>query len=228
VPLETHYLEAYNRDNVRLVDVNETPIERITKTGVRTSAEDFDFDLIVYATGFDAITGAYDRIDLRGAGGMRLRDKWREKISTYLGIFIHGCPNLLMPNGPQSGSASTNFPRGIEVGVDWCTAFLEHVWANGITRFDATEAAEARWTQHVTDMYAMMLMRKAKSWFTGYNSNVEGHEAGTIRYLVYNGGMPKYVSIIEQVAADGYEGVALDRALPQAAAGAAPMAGARS
>ncbi len=207
VPLETNYLEAYNRPNVHLVDLAETPLERVTETGLRTTERDYDFDVIVYATGFDAITGAYDRIDIRGVGGVKLRDKWRDKISTYLGVFIHGFPNLLMPNGPQSGSASTNYPRGIEVGVDWTTAFLEHAWANGYVRAEATEQAEDRWTRHVTKMYSMMLMRKAKSWFTGYNSNVEGHEAGTIRYLVYNGGMPKYVSIINETAADGYSGI---------------------
>jgi len=207
VPMETNYFEAYNQDNVELIDISETPLERITETGVRTTERTFEFDIIVYATGFDAITGAYDQVDIRGVGGETLRDKWRYSISTYLGAFIHGFPNLLMPNGPQSGSASTNFPRGIEVGVEWCMDFLEYMWANGFTRSEATAEAEARWTQHVTDMYSMMLMRKAKSWFTGYNSNVEGHEEGTIRYLVYNGGMPKYVSIINDVAANNYEGV---------------------
>ena len=209
VPLETHYFEAYNRDNVHLVDISKTPLERVTETGLRTTGKDYEFDVIVYATGFDAITGAYDHVDIQGIGGERLRDKWREGPSTFLGVFIHGFPNLLMPNGPQSGSASTNYPRGIEVGVDWVTDFLEHVWANGVTRAEATEPAEARWTQHVTDMYSRMLMRKAKSWFTGYNSNVEGHEEGSIRYFVYNGGMPKYVSVINEVAANGYEGLTL-------------------
>lgn len=209
VPLETNYFEAYNRDNVHLVDISKTPLECVTETGLRTTEQDYAFDVIVYATGFDAITGAYDHVDIQGIGGERLRDKWREGPSTFLGVFIHGFPNLLMPNGPQSGSASTNYPRGIEVGVDWVTDFLEHAWANGITRAEATEPAEARWTQHVTDMYSRMLMRKAKSWFTGYNSNVEGHEEGSIRYFVYNGGMPKYVSVINEVAANGYEGLTL-------------------
>jgi cation diffusion facilitator CzcD-associated flavoprotein CzcO len=209
VPLETHYFEAYNRDNVHLVDISKTPLERVMETGLRTTEKDYEFDVIVYATGFDAITGAYDHVDIQGIGGERLRDKWREGPSTFLGVFIHGFPNLLMPNGPQSGSASTNYPRGIEVGVDWVTDFLEHAWANGVTRAEATEPAEARWTQHVTDMYSRMLMRKAKSWFTGYNSNVEGHEEGSIRYFVYNGGMPKYVSVINEVAANGYKGLTL-------------------
>src|SRR5579871_504887 len=216
LPLETNYFEAYNRDNVHLVDLSETPLVRVTETGLRTTMRDYDFDIIVYATGFDAITGAYDRIDIEGRDGIKLADKRRTTIQTFLGMMVHGFPNLLMPSGPQSGSASTNYPRGIETGVNWCTDFLEHVWANGYTRFEATEAAEKRWTDHVTGMYAMMLMRKAKSWFTGYNSNVPGHEQGTIRYLVYNGGSPKYVGIINSVAAKGYEGVVLsaDRAVP--------------
>jgi len=209
VPLETFYYEAFNRDNVHLVDVSETPIERVTETGLRTSGRDYDFDVIVYATGFDAMTGSFDHIDIRGVGGETLRDKWRDGPSTFLGVMIHGYPNLFMPAGPQSGSASTNYPRGIETGVNWCTDFLQYIWEHGFVRADATEAAEERWTGHVTKMYASMLMRKAKSWFTGYNSNVPGHEAGRVRYFVYNGGAPKYVSIINETAASGYEGVDL-------------------
>jgi cation diffusion facilitator CzcD-associated flavoprotein CzcO len=209
VPLETYYYEAYNRDNVHLVDIAETPIERITETGIRTSERDYEFDIIVYATGFDAITGAYDHIDIRGVGGEELRDKWRDGPTTYVGMFIHGFPNLLMPAGPQSGSASTNYPRGIETGVNWCTDFLQYVWEHGYDRIEAGEEAEQRWTDHVAKMYSVMLMRKAKSWFTGYNSNVEGHEAGRIRYFVYNGGAPKYVNTINDIAAKGYEGIEL-------------------
>ena len=207
VPMETRYFEAFNRPNVHLVDIAETPIERVTETGLRTAARAYDFDIIVYATGFDAITGAFDHIDIRGTGGQALRDKWRDSCSTFLGMTIHGFPNLLMPAGPQSGSASTNYPRGIETGVDWCTEFLQHVRTHGHTRFEATAAAETRWTGHVVSMYAMMLMRKAKGWFTGYNSNVPGHEQGKVRYFVYNGGAPKYVSRIEDVARKGYEGI---------------------
>lgn len=209
VPLETHYYEAYNRDNVSLVDISATPIERITESGIRTSERDFEFDIIVYATGFDAITGAYDHIDIRGVGGQTLREKWFDGPQTFIGVFVHGFPNMLMPAGPQSGSASTNYPRGIETGVNWCTDFLEHVWAQGHERFEASEPAEQRWTEHVKQMYSVMLMRKAKSWFTGYNSNVDGHEAGRVRYFVYNGGAPKYVKTIKEIAANGYEGVEL-------------------
>ena len=209
VPMETRYFEVYNRDNVRLVDISETPLVRVTESGLRTTERDYDFDIIVYATGFDAITGAFDHIDIQGVGGEKLRDKWKDGPSTYLGMFIHGFPNLLMPAGPQSGSASTNYPRGIETGVNWCTDFLEHVWERGYMRAEATAEAEQRWTDHVIQMYSVMLMRKAKSWFTGYNSNIPGHEHGRTRYFVYNGGAPKYVSRISDVAAKGYEGIVL-------------------
>ncbi|WP_249134846.1 NAD(P)/FAD-dependent oxidoreductase [Bradyrhizobium sp. AUGA SZCCT0222] len=194
VPLETNYFEAYNRDNVHLVDISETPLERVTETGLRTSARDYDFDIIIYSTGFDAITGAYDQIDITGINGEKLYDKWKGGPSTFLGMLVHGFPNLLMPTGPQSGSASTNFPRGIETGVNWCMGLLGHIWDRGYTSADPTLAAQERWSAHVKKMYAIMLMRNAKSWFTGYNSNVPGHEHGKYRYFVYNGGTPKYVA----------------------------------
>ncbi len=205
LPLETRYFEAYNRDNVQLVDVSETPLVRVTENGLRTTERDYEFDIIVYATGFDAITGAYDLIDIQGIGGERLAGKWKHGPSTFLGMLVHGFPNLLMPTGPQSASASTNFPRGIENGVNWCMDLLQHMWGRGYARADATREAQERWAAHVAKMYEIMLLRKAQGWFTGYNSNVAGHEAGTIRYIVYNGGTPKFVSIINDVAARGYE-----------------------
>tara|TARA_B100000700_G_scaffold313255_1_gene398018 strand:- start:2 stop:1681 length:1680 start_codon:yes stop_codon:yes gene_type:complete len=207
VPMETGYLEAYNRDNVHLVDISETPLERITEKGIRTTEEEFEFDIIIYATGFDAITGSFDHIDIRGRDGLTLREKWFDNPTTFLGMMVSGFPNLLMPSGPQSGSASTNYPRGIENGVDWCTELLEYMWERDLTYLEATEDAEQRWTDHVIKMYSVMLMRKAQSWFTGYNSNVEGHEAGKVRYMVYNGGTPKYVASISEVASKDYEGI---------------------
>jgi len=212
LPLETNYFEAYNRDNVHLVDISETPLVRVTATGLRTTECDYEFDIIVYATGFDAITGAYDLIDISGIGGVKLAEKWKHAPSTFLGMLVHGFPNLLMPTGPQSASASTNFPRGIENGVNWCMGLLQYIWDRGYTRAEATREAEQRWTAHVVKMYEIMLMRKAKSWFTGYNSNVAGHEEGTVRYFVYNGGTPKFVGIISDVAARGYEGIELSSA----------------
>ena len=215
LPLETKYIEAYNRDNVHLVDLSETPLVRVTETGLRTTARDYEFDIIVYATGFDAITGAYDLIDIQGIGGEKLGEKWKHAPSTFLGMLTHGYPNLLMPTGPQSASASTNFPRGIENGVNWCTDLLQHMRDRGYTRADATLEAERRWTAHVIKKYELMLMRKAKGWFTGYNSNVAGHEEGTVRYFVYNGGTPKFVGIINDVAARNYQEIAFS-SLPRA------------
>ena len=211
VPLETFYYEAYNKPNVHLVDIAETPIERITPTGIRTSQRDYDFDVIVYATGFDAITGSYDRIDIEGVGGQKLRDKWKDGPITYLGMQISGFPNLITVAGPQSGSASTNYPRGIEIGVDWVTGLLEFAWEHGYPRMEATHEAEQQWSDHVAKMYSTMLMRKAKGWFTGYNSNVDGHERGRIRYFVYNGGSPKFRATILDVAARGYPGIVFDQ-----------------
>ncbi len=204
VPLETNYLEAFNLPHVKLVDLRETPIECVTETGLRTSAGDHDVDLIVYATGFDAVTGSQDRIDIRGTGGLSLKDKWDADVSTFMGVMVHGFPNMLMISGPQGASASTNYPRGIETAAGWCADLIEHMERTGQVRVETTSAAEAFWTEHVKEMYASMLMRKAKSWFTGYNSNVAGHEEGKVRYMVYNGGAHKYAARLRKVAAEGY------------------------
>jgi cation diffusion facilitator CzcD-associated flavoprotein CzcO len=205
VPLETGYFETYNRDNVVLVDSAETPIVRITPTGLETSDGHFEFDVIVYATGFDAFTGAFDQIDIQGTGGERLRDRWATGPETYLGAMVSGFPNFLMLVGPQT--AASNFPRGAELSVNWVTPFLEHMWAHGHQRFDVDEAAETQWVEHVKDMYKGMLLRNAKSWFTGYNSNLEGHEHGNMRYNIYNGGGPRYAKMLSDVADYDYEGV---------------------
>ena len=205
VPMETGYFETYNRDNVTLVDGATTPIVRVTPTGIETSEEAFDFDVIVYATGFDAFTGAFDHIDIQGANGARLRDKWQAGPVTYLGATVRGFPNFLMLVGPQT--AASNFPRGAELSVDWVTPLLEYMWAHGYQRFDVDETAEAQWFQHVKDMYQGMLLRHAKSWFTGYNSNIEGHEHGKMRYNIYNGGGPRYARMLREAAENGYEGM---------------------
>ena len=207
VPLETGYFETYNRDNVELVDSAETPIVEITPDGLRTTNRSFEFDVIVYSTGFDSFTGAFDRIDIRGANGLKLRDKWADGPSTFLGIMVNGFPNLLMLVGPQT--ASTNFPRGAELAVDWVTPFLEYLWQHGYTRCEAQAASEAAWLQHVKDMYKGVLMGKAKSWITGYNGNLPGHEYGKTRYNIYAGGGPKYTRTMQKCAASGYEGVDL-------------------
>ncbi len=204
LPLETHYFEAYNRDNVHLVDISATPIECITNTGIQTTAAHFDLDMIVYATGFDAITGGFDRMEIHGTGDKLLHDKWRDGPSTYLGILTHGFPNMLMVAGPQSVSGSTNFPRAIEGGVNWTTGLLKYALDNGYTRLDAQPQAELDWVAQVVQAHEKLLARRSQGWFTGYNSNVSGHEVGKVRYQAYFGGGPKYAAILEQAAADGY------------------------
>ncbi|MBU1375617.1 MAG: NAD(P)/FAD-dependent oxidoreductase [Alphaproteobacteria bacterium] len=210
VPLESKYYEVYNLPHVRLVDLSETPIQRVTETGVETAAEAFEFDIIVFATGFDAILGGFDRVDIRGAGGRRLRDDWRDGPSTYLGMLANGFPNLLIATGPQSASASANYPRGIELMVEWCTGLIQYAQEHNVRTFEATQEAQTDWSEHVKSMYSLVLMRKAKSWFTGYNSNIEGREHGKTRYLVYNGGQPRYRRRINRVADAGYAGVKFD------------------
>lgn len=204
VPLETGYFEAYNRSNVHLVDVHESPIVRITPKGIQTESQAYELDSLIYATGFDAITGAFDRINIVGRNGVSLRDQWREGPLTYLGVQSHGFPNLFTLAGPQGGSVSTNFPRGIEDIVDWVTGFMAELRDKGIQRVEPEEDAVSAWQTEVRDLYQMTLFRTAKSWFTGYNSNIEGRD-GT-RYLIYNGGSPRYRRRLEQVAHDGYVG----------------------
>ncbi|REJ83861.1 MAG: NAD(P)/FAD-dependent oxidoreductase [Acidobacteria bacterium] len=210
LPLETRYFEAYNRGNVHLVDLSETPIERITRSGIQTTAAHHDLDLIVYATGFDAITGAWDRIDIHGAGGAVLAEKWRDGPSTFFGLMTRRFPNLLMVAGPQSVSGSTNFPRAIEGGVDWVTRFLEHAIEHGVTRFEAHAEAEREWTEEVVRRHEKLLARRSRGWFTGYNSNVAGHGEGSVRYVAYFGGAPKYAELIRLEAESGYPGVDLE------------------
>ena len=207
VPLESMYYEVYNRDNVHLIDLIETPIECIAETGIRTTEQEYEVDVIVFATGFDAITGAYDHIDIRGVGGQRLRDKWCDGPVTYFGLTVSGFPNLLTVAGPQSASASVNYPRGIETSVDWVTGLLKFMGKHGYSRLEAAPEVEEGWLAMVADAYNAMLLRKGTGWMSGYNSNVEGHELPRRRPLVYAGGAPKYRRLITEMAANDYEGL---------------------
>jgi len=206
LPLETGYFETYNRDNVELVDSKATPVECITATGLRTSDREFEFDVIVYATGFDAFTGAYDRIDIRGLGGKKLRDKWADGPVTYLGMLVSGFPNMVMLGGPQTAAA--NFPRGSEIAIDWIMPLLEHLWAGDHRRFDAKPEAEQAWFDAVKASYQGMLMSKAQSWITGYNSNLAGHEYGHTRYNIFATGGAEYAKHLKAAAAGEYQGIA--------------------
>jgi len=207
VPLESGYYEVYNQPNVKLVDLGQTPIERITATGLRTSDADYEFDMIVFATGFDAITGSFDRIDIRGRGGQRLKDKWADGPQTYLGLQVAGFPNMLTLVGPHNAATFCNLPRCIEQNVDWVTDLLRHMREKGMTRIEATAPAETAWTAHVHETAARLLLTKVDSWMTGVNKNVAGRQKRT--FMAYAGGAPKYRETCDEVAARGYEGFTL-------------------
>jgi len=204
LPLESGYYEVYNQPNVDLVDLRETPIERITPTGIRTSAGDLDFDMIIFATGFDAITGGFDRIDIRGRGGLRLKEKWADGPRTYLGLQSAGFPNMLTLVGPHNAATFCNLPRCIEQNVDWVTDLLRHMLATGRERVEAQPEAEDRWTAHVHETAASLLLMTVDSWMTGINRNVPGRQKRT--FMAYAGGAPKYRKICDEVAANDYEG----------------------
>ncbi|SIO64254.1 Predicted flavoprotein CzcO associated with the cation diffusion facilitator CzcD [Bradyrhizobium erythrophlei] len=201
LPLETFYYEVYNRDNVELVDITTTPIERITPEGIRTSAKEYEFDIIIFATGFDAITGSFDKIDFRGADGARLKDKWKHGPETYLGIMVDGFPNMMMLMGPHT--ALGNIPRSIEYSVDWVTGLIRFARERNLTRLEATIAGVAAWTEHVKALGVGLLSNEVNSWMTGINSNVEGKQTRIVAR--YSGSAPAYRARCDEVAAKGYD-----------------------
>jgi len=205
VPMETKYYEAYNQPNVKLVDIKETPIERITEKGIKTSDADYEFDIIVYATGFDAITGSFDRIDIRGTGGQKLKDRWKNGPETYLGVTVDGFPNMLMLIGPHM--ALGNIPRTIEYNVDWVTDLVAYMRAHKKTRVEATPADVKAWTDHVKSLGEGLLLNEVDSWMTGVNRNVEGKSVRIVNR--YSGSAPDYRAKCDGIAAKGYEGFAL-------------------
>ena len=186
------------------MNVSDTPIDKITPKGIKTSDAEYEFDLIIYATGFDAITGAFDRIDITGKDGQKLRSKWDKGPITLYGMQVSGFPNLITLAGPQGASVSTNFPPGIESAVDWTADLIQYMGKHDYKQVEATPEAEEAWVDHVKEMYGHTLVSTAKSWFTGYNSNVEGHDI--LRHMVYFGGAPKYRERIAQIAENDYEG----------------------
>jgi cation diffusion facilitator CzcD-associated flavoprotein CzcO len=205
VPLETRYYEVYNRDNVELVDLKATPIVEATPAGLRTTEREYEFDLIVYATGFDAITGPYESMEIRGAGGRLLSDKWEAGPTTYLGVQTVGFPNFITLLGPQGGSVSSNYPRSIEEIVDWSTGLLQYMAEHDLARVEPKQKSEDEWVAHVADMATRVLLSKAKSWFTGYNSNV-ARKSEAPRNLIYTGGAVRFRRWLDGEIADGYPG----------------------
>jgi cation diffusion facilitator CzcD-associated flavoprotein CzcO len=205
VPLETKYYEVYNQDNVNLVDISETPIERITPAGIKTSNAEYEFDIIIYATGFDAVTGSFDRIDISGVDGLRLKDRWKSGPETYLGVMVKGFPNMMMLMGPHT--ALGNIPRSIEYNVDWVTGLVRYARDHDLTRLEATEAGVTAWTDHVKSLGVGLLSNEVDSWMTGVNRNVEGKQTRIINR--YSGSAPAYRARCDAVAAEGYRELAL-------------------
>ncbi|MEN3299558.1 NAD(P)/FAD-dependent oxidoreductase [Pseudonocardia sp.] len=203
--LEQRYYEVYNQDNVDLVDLQDTPIERVTATGVVTAdGREHALDVLVLATGFDAVTGGITAIDIRSTKGESFADVFAAGTRTHLGTATAGFPNLLYVYGPQSPSAFCNGPTCAELQGDWVVQCLEHMRENGLTRIEATPEAEEAWGEHVAELTADTLFPFAKSWYMG--DNVPGKKR---ELLAYPGGLPTYLQKCAEAAERGYEGFAL-------------------
>jgi cyclohexanone monooxygenase len=202
--LDTDYYVTYNRDNVTLVDVRSTPIAAITPTGIRTATDEFAVDAIVFATGFDAMTGPLLRPDITGAGGVKLRDKWAGGPRTYLGIATAGFPNLFTITGPGSPSVLVNMLVAIEQHVDWVGDCISYLRTRHLASIDATAEAEDDWVDHVNAVANLTLFPTANSWYMG--ANVPGKPRV---FMPYIGGLPRYTETCDAVAADDYRGFTL-------------------
>ena len=207
-PIDTNYFETYNRANVALVDVRADPIEAITADGLRTQNGSFPLDIIVFATGFDAMTGPLLRLNIQGRDGVQLAETWSAGPRTYLGLQVAGFPNLFTVTGPGSPSVLTNMPQAIEQHVEWITDCIAHMSRHGLDRIEADPAAVDRWVEQVNAAAAPTLLATVKhSWYLG--ANVPGKPRV---FMPYAGGLARYRRICDDVVANGYEGFAFSRA----------------
>jgi len=206
-PIDSGYFEAMNRDNVTLVDVKANPIVAITPTGIRTTAAEYEVDVIVFATGFDAMTGPLLRLNITGRDGLALSDAWAAGPRSYLGLQVEGFPNMFTVTGPGSPSVLTNMPVAIEQHVEWITQAIAHLRAEGVDRIEPDPQAVADWLVKVDEAAAETLLPQASSsWYLG--ANVPGKPRV---FMPYAGGMAKYREICDRVAAEGYTGFVLER-----------------
>ncbi|ABM97371.1 flavin-containing monooxygenase [Methylibium petroleiphilum] len=203
--VDTGYYQIFNRDNVSLVDVRESPIEYITPTGVRTLHEEYDLDVLVFATGYDAITGPLLRMDIRGRNGRSLRQKWREWPQSYLGLMMEGFPNLLTITGPGSPCVLVNMIVSIEQHVEWIADCIAAMDRDGKQTIEPDAEAESSWSNMVDEIANSTLYPLTDSWFTG--KNVNGKSS---RFTPYAGGMGQYRRICEEIVEDGYRGFRFD------------------
>lgn len=201
--VDTEYFETYNRDNVSLVDVKSSPIQEILPNGLRTQDAEYEFDSIVFATGFDAMTGALFNIDIRGKGGELLKEKWGDRPLTYLGLATAGFPNMFTITGPGSPSVLSNMMVSIEQHVDWITDCLSYMRERDLECIEPTAEAENAWVEHVAEVGDATLYPLANSWYMG--ANVPGKPRV---FMPYVGGVGAYRQVCDDVAAKGYEGFA--------------------
>ncbi len=203
--IDTNYFETYNRENVTLVDIRHSPIQEITPKGIRTEDGEYELDIIVFATGFDAMTGPFFRIDIRGKGGELLKDKWAEGPRAYLGISSAGFPNMFMITGPGSPSVLSNMPVSIEQHVEWISDTLEYLRERNIDVIEADLDAENAWVDHVNELAEQTLYPLADSWYLG--ANIPGKPRV---FMPYPGGVGTYRTKCNEVVANGYEGFTLE------------------
>lgn len=205
--LDTNYYETYNRDNVTLVNARAAPIEKITSAGLRTSEAGYEFDALVFATGFDAMTGALAEIDVRLKSGETLQEKWSAGPRTYLGMLVAGFPNMFLITGPGSPGVKSQMILAIEQHTDWIVECLKHMRANGLNRVEADLTAETAWVEHVNEIADKTLYPLANSWYVG--ANIPGKPRV---FMPYVGGFHVYKKRCDAVARSGYEGLKLTRA----------------
>lgn len=207
VPMESGYYEVFNRDNVELVSLRDTPIDRITEQGLIVDGHEYAFDMIIYATGFDAMLGAYNRMEIVGRDGMALKEKWDGGPQTFLGLLMHGFPNLMMIIGPHTGASFCNMPRCGEETIEFLTGLIDHAEKHGRTRIEPDAASEREWTEHVHEVAQKLLINQTDSWFTGINRNLEGRQERVV--LLYAGGATRYRARLREVIDSDYRELGL-------------------
>ena len=206
-PLDTNYYETYNKHNVQLVDAaTDGGIEEITEKGIRAGGKEYEFDIIVFATGFDAMTGPLKALNLKGRNGLTLDKVWADGPHSYLGVSVAGFPNMFTLTGPQSPSVLTNMPVAIEQHVEWVADCIEHMEKTGKKSIEATSKAQEDWVAHVNGVVNMTLMAKANSWYM--SANIPGKPRAFLPYLDPEG-VGGYTKRCTEIAAKGYEGFAL-------------------
>lgn len=202
--VDTNYFETYNRENVTLIDLRSDPIQEITAHGIMTKSLNIKLDTLVYAVGFDAVTGALNSIDIVGRGGQRLRDAWNDGPATYLGLMVSGFPNMFLVTGPGSPGVLSNMVVSIEQHVDWIADAIEHLNSKNLTRVEASADAQKGWVAHVNELADATLYPKATSWYLG--SNISGKARV---FMPYVNGCGNYRSECDAVASEGYRGFQL-------------------